>query len=92
MLDVTCVEFRQGKADKRESLERVSARKRMASFERLIELRAAARDVSDAQRLDDKRPDMNYATQPASGYGMAFRASSWPMLLSAHRKLTRAPF
>jgi hypothetical protein len=35
---------------------------------------------------------MNYATQPASGYGMAFRASSWPMLLSAHRKLTRAPF
>jgi hypothetical protein len=35
---------------------------------------------------------MNYATQPASGYGMAFRASSWPRLLSAHRKLTRAPF
>jgi hypothetical protein len=44
------------------------------------------------RRSEPWREAMNYATQPASGYGMAFRASSWPMLLSAHRKLTRAPF
>jgi hypothetical protein len=61
--------------------------KSLVLIQRLF-LGTAALPLADLQI----RLSMNYATQPASGYGMAFLASSWPIVLSAHFKLTRAPF